>query len=206
MIFYRRNADFDLRSLERQAQSGGYIELKRYLEACRRADIEPNHQLPVSYINDHIASLGVTNNLSYEGLLHLVSVARKVGVAIFLDKEFYKVFRDSGDWQTDWFLEPDILPELEAKGVRIGYYYPDKPAPELLVYVEQEGNPPRVSEERRDMFTQSNIVVGYFQADPILTYADIQLKALNPPHMCYGNCYCIACSLHGCGCMDNLVE
>jgi len=199
----RRNPDFDMRSLERRAAGGDVDAVKQYIAQCRRSRMQPAHSFGVIYMKALLDELkhSPEQEMAFDMLLSLVQEARALNVILYLSSKFY---RDTdGNLKDDWFFLPENTEKLAEKN-RLTWLSDNI---ELFSYSESQGSVPRVAEERRTAWeviagSYAKVEVKYFEVDPQQTYEHILEKALNPPHMCYGNCSCRACKIHECGCTN----
>ena len=189
-------ADIDLRKLERAFRAGDTSALAPYIAECKRTGITPDHGLAIAYFLTILRAVDQDEDVPFAQIGSWVIEALSLNVALLTDSDLQDY---SGEDRTDvkeWFImpTPSELKTLKNEHSR-RFWIRHEWSPALLLYYSEE------SGRRENVFAIPDlwhVQPRFIKIDFVNTYSDIMEKALNPPHMCYGNCGCRACIIHGC--------
>jgi len=204
----RRNPDEDIRRLERDAYSGDSDALNKLVIKYKRLGIFMPHDLAVIVVQNKLDQLGSARELDEEisftqlGLLTIDALS--LNVSLFTDSELVEHYGGIPTNAREWFFLPTLA---EFKTLRAnqnsGLFLRGSTWSSTLLLVYEDG--PDHYERIYPVNETRGMLPRFIKVDANNTYEDIMEKALNPSHMCYGTCFCTACRVHGCGCMQNLL-
>jgi len=190
-------SDERLRKLERAARNGDPTALALYIAGCRRVAIRPEHGLACLHIRNTIRAVDPLGEVSFNQLGFWVIEALATDVALYTDCDFQDYCAEDKTDIQEWFVLPTQEELTILKEQHRNPFFRNEPwSPALLLqYTEESNQDPRIHVIPPEWDLPR---AGLLKVDTKNTYSDIILRASNPPHMCYGNCYCQACIIHGC--------